>query len=235
MVHNTLQQAPGYDPNRLLDTVIDLLGLGNDAALSRALGIWASHLSSMRRHREPVGAGLLIRLHEETGLTVAQLRKLMGDRRKKFRARELRADERRDGLGAQAGQRAHRNRTVLGPTEQPSPIQRVTHTRRRPFPGDALYAITRQGRNPKGSACWKVQISRHGKTYAARFYDHAYPDAGLVLAAAQAFRDAVLALVPQRRTHANDVAALPETAVIKEIERDVRIRFGEHALTGKES
>ena len=39
----------------------------------------------IRHGHLPVGASLLIRMHEETNISIAELRKLMGDRRKKYR------------------------------------------------------------------------------------------------------------------------------------------------------
>lgn len=74
-----------YDPNRLLDALIEKLRLKNDAALSRALEVAPPVISKIRHGRLPVGASMLIRMHEETGLSIAELRQLMGDRRTKFR------------------------------------------------------------------------------------------------------------------------------------------------------
>jgi hypothetical protein len=53
-----------YNPNRLLDTLIENLRLKNDAALSRALEVAPPVISKIRHHRLPVGASLLIRMHE---------------------------------------------------------------------------------------------------------------------------------------------------------------------------
>lgn len=76
---------PPYDPNRLLDAVIERLHLKNDAALCRVLEIQPPVISKIRHGRLPVGASILIRLHEETGLHVRELRDLMGDRRGNYR------------------------------------------------------------------------------------------------------------------------------------------------------
>lgn len=76
---------PPYDPNRMLDAVIDRLNLKNDAALCRVLEIQPPIISKIRHGRLPVGASMLIRLHEETGLHVRELRNLMGDRRGNYR------------------------------------------------------------------------------------------------------------------------------------------------------
>jgi hypothetical protein len=74
-----------YNPNRLLDTLIENLRLKNDAALSRALEVAAPVISKIRHHRLPVGASLLIRMHEVSELSISDLRYLMGDRRNKYR------------------------------------------------------------------------------------------------------------------------------------------------------
>ena len=74
-----------YDPNHLLDTLIKKLGIKNDAALSRALEVAPPVISKIRHNRLPVGASLLIRMHEVSEISIRELRQLMGDRRAKFR------------------------------------------------------------------------------------------------------------------------------------------------------
>ncbi|WP_460837735.1 hypothetical protein [Noviherbaspirillum agri] len=74
-----------YDPNNLLDALIEKLNLKNDAALSRALEVAPPVISKIRHRRLPVGASLLIRMHEVSDLSIKELRTLMGDRRDKFR------------------------------------------------------------------------------------------------------------------------------------------------------
>src|SRR6478672_1757525 len=76
---------PGYDPNHLLDSMLEKLKLKNDAALSRALEVAPPVISKIRHRRLPVGASMLIRMHEVSNLSVKDLRILMGDRRDKFR------------------------------------------------------------------------------------------------------------------------------------------------------
>jgi hypothetical protein len=78
-------QKLDYNPGRLLDTLLSMLHLKNDAALSRALEVAPPVISKIRHLRLPVGASLLIRMHEVSDLTIAELRALMGDRRTKFR------------------------------------------------------------------------------------------------------------------------------------------------------
>lgn len=74
-----------YDPNNLLESLIERLNLKNDAALSRALEVAPPLISKIRHRRLPVGASLLIRMHEVSDLSIKDLRHLMGDRRTKFR------------------------------------------------------------------------------------------------------------------------------------------------------
>jgi hypothetical protein len=74
-----------YNPNRLLDDLMKRLNLKNDAALSRALEVAPPVISKIRHYRLAVGASLLIRMHEVSGLSIRDLRELMGDRRHKYR------------------------------------------------------------------------------------------------------------------------------------------------------
>lgn len=84
-VSKRLSDQVAYDPNNLLDSLIEKLNLKNDAALSRALEVAPPVISKIRHRRLPVGASLLIRMHEVSDLTIRELRVLMGDRRDKFR------------------------------------------------------------------------------------------------------------------------------------------------------
>ena len=74
-----------YDPNRLLDYLIDKMRTKNDAGLSRELGVAPPVISKIRHRRLPVGASMLIRMHEISDLSIRELRNLMGDRREKHR------------------------------------------------------------------------------------------------------------------------------------------------------
>src|SRR6476661_173967 len=82
--HPQTSQA-GYNPDNLLNAMLERLKLKNDAALSRALEVAPPVISKIRHRRLPVGASMLIRMHEVTNLSIAELRSLMGDRRNKFR------------------------------------------------------------------------------------------------------------------------------------------------------
>ena len=73
-----------YDPNNLMDALIKQLGIKNDAALSGRLEVAPPVISKIRHKILPVGPNLLIRIHEESGLSIREIRALMGDRRAKF-------------------------------------------------------------------------------------------------------------------------------------------------------
>ncbi|CAH0281144.1 hypothetical protein SRABI118_03782 [Massilia sp. Bi118] len=74
-----------YNPNRLLDTLLQNMRLKNDAALSRILELAPPIISKIRHQRLPVSASVLIRMHEVTELSIRDLRFLMGDRRERYR------------------------------------------------------------------------------------------------------------------------------------------------------
>lgn len=88
-----------YDPNHLLDMLIEKLNLKNDAALSRTLEVAPPVISKIRHRRLPVGASMLIRMHEVTDMSVAELRELLGDRRGKYRISALQGKP-KDGAAA---------------------------------------------------------------------------------------------------------------------------------------
>jgi plasmid maintenance system antidote protein VapI len=85
MKHENMAEQVNYNPDNLLASIIGKLNLKNDAALSRALEVAPPVISKIRHRRLPVGASLLIRMHEVTDLSIQELRALMGDRRNKFR------------------------------------------------------------------------------------------------------------------------------------------------------
>jgi hypothetical protein len=85
MTEHELIEQTSYDPNHLLDTLREKMKLKNDAALSRVLEVAPPVISKVRHRRLPVGASLLIRMHEVTGMSIRELRDLMGDRRTKYR------------------------------------------------------------------------------------------------------------------------------------------------------
>ncbi len=85
-----MDDIPQYNPNHLLDAILGKLQLRNDAALSRALEVAPPVISKIRHHKLQVGASILIRMHELTGMPIRDLRDLMGDRRAKYRMSPMR-------------------------------------------------------------------------------------------------------------------------------------------------
>ncbi len=78
-----------YNPVQLIEMVSDHLGVKNDAQLCRMLEVHPPLISKIRNKRLPVTAELLLTMHDATGLTITDLRFLMGDKRKYFRPIEL--------------------------------------------------------------------------------------------------------------------------------------------------
>jgi plasmid maintenance system antidote protein VapI len=74
-----------YDPDALFDAIIKQLNLRNDAGLSRILNVAPPVISKIRHRKLTIGASLLVRMNEVTGLSIKALRALMGDHRAKFR------------------------------------------------------------------------------------------------------------------------------------------------------
>jgi hypothetical protein len=69
--------SPTYNPNRVLDAIIEKLQLKNDAALSRALEVAPPVISKIRHNTLPIGATILIRMHEISDFSIRELRDLM--------------------------------------------------------------------------------------------------------------------------------------------------------------
>jgi hypothetical protein len=103
MAEHALAGQETYDPNRLLDTLREKMRLKNDAALSRALEVAPPVISKIRHKRLPVGASLLIRMHEVSDLSIRELRDLMGDRRNKYRASDTYGKKLPNEVGGDSG------------------------------------------------------------------------------------------------------------------------------------
>lgn len=80
-----MSHVRSYDPNHLLDAVMNKMKLSNDAALGRLLEIQAPVISKIRNNRIVLSSAVLLRIHEVTGLSVRTLQDMMGDRRLKYR------------------------------------------------------------------------------------------------------------------------------------------------------
>ena len=74
-----------YSPANLLDRVEAMLNLDGDAELARVLNVAPPALTHIRQCLAPVRASLLGSMAEATGLSITELRSVLGDRRGKFR------------------------------------------------------------------------------------------------------------------------------------------------------
>ncbi|MDQ1817616.1 hypothetical protein RBA41_30350 [Massilia sp. CCM 9210] len=78
MTNRRFPEAPTYDPNKVLDAIIERLQLKNDAALSRALEVAPPVISKIRHRTLPIGATILLRMHEISDFSIRELRAMMG-------------------------------------------------------------------------------------------------------------------------------------------------------------
>lgn len=69
-----------YNPSRLLDAMIDILRIKNDAALARTLKVSAPNLSKIRHGRIGLSPGVLIKMNEVSGVSIQQLKYLLGSK-----------------------------------------------------------------------------------------------------------------------------------------------------------
>lgn len=66
------------NPNHLLDLIIEKMGLKNDAALSRALGVAPPVISKIRHLVVPFGSTMVLRAHDVSGMPLNEIRSLLG-------------------------------------------------------------------------------------------------------------------------------------------------------------
>jgi hypothetical protein len=72
-----IPEGAEYDPNQVLDAIIHKLKLKNDAALSRLLEVAPPVISKIRHNTLPIGATILLRMHEVSDYSIRELRALM--------------------------------------------------------------------------------------------------------------------------------------------------------------
>ena len=73
-----------YQPGKLLDTIMAKMSLRTDSALARVLGVEPCVISKVRNDRMPIGASLLITMHDVTGMTTGDMREMMWLSRRMF-------------------------------------------------------------------------------------------------------------------------------------------------------
>lgn len=67
-----------YNPNGLVDEVINKLDLKSDAALARKFSVAPPVISKIRHHRLLVGATFMIKCHEIAGMSFPKIRSYVG-------------------------------------------------------------------------------------------------------------------------------------------------------------
>ncbi|WP_194722231.1 hypothetical protein [Noviherbaspirillum malthae] len=74
-----------YDPNRLLNALMERLGIAGDKELSQRLNVSAKVLQKIRTGELTISASMLLWMAECAQTTIEDLRSILGDRRKKLR------------------------------------------------------------------------------------------------------------------------------------------------------
>jgi hypothetical protein len=78
----TVLTTANYNPDNVLDAIIAKLKLKNDAALSRVLKVAPPVISKIRHRTLPIGATILLRMHDVSNFSIRELRALMASPRK---------------------------------------------------------------------------------------------------------------------------------------------------------
>lgn len=69
---------PSFNPAALLDALIVRMNLKRDADLAKRLQLDRPVISKLRNRRSSLTAGVLLRMHDVTGLSARELRKIAG-------------------------------------------------------------------------------------------------------------------------------------------------------------
>jgi plasmid maintenance system antidote protein VapI len=69
--------TPSNVSHALLDNLLNTQNLRNDAALSRFLEVNPPVVSKIRHGRMPVGASMIINIHEKTGMSIKDIKFLL--------------------------------------------------------------------------------------------------------------------------------------------------------------
>lgn len=83
-MENTIATSK-YDPNRLLNTLMERLSLPSDKELSQRLNISIKVLRKIRTGELIISASMLLWMAECAQTTIEELRSILGDRRRKLR------------------------------------------------------------------------------------------------------------------------------------------------------
>lgn len=70
-----------YQPMVVIDVVKKRLGAENDLQLGAMLEISKNTISKIRHRKMAIGAAMLLAMHETSGISIKELKHLMGDTR----------------------------------------------------------------------------------------------------------------------------------------------------------
>jgi DNA-binding transcriptional regulator YdaS (Cro superfamily) len=68
-----------FVPHTLFDEIIKCYKLKNDAALARMLKISPANISRFRYNRRPIGASLILAVHDATNWPIKRIKELLDD------------------------------------------------------------------------------------------------------------------------------------------------------------
>ena len=80
--HIAPSDTANIQPLVMLAHVKEQLGAKNDKELADMLGVARPTLSKLRHRKISVGAALLLAIHDTSGLSIKELKRLMGDTRR---------------------------------------------------------------------------------------------------------------------------------------------------------
>jgi hypothetical protein len=77
-IKNTISSPADCNHGAMLDALMENLNVTSDAALSRKLMVPPPVISKLRNNKIGVSAGLLVRIHDVTGLSINSVRAMLG-------------------------------------------------------------------------------------------------------------------------------------------------------------
>lgn len=70
-----------YAPEKLLDFAKRKLHADNDSQLAKILEVNQSVICKVRYHKQPLSSFLIVKIQEKSGMSLADVREVMGDKR----------------------------------------------------------------------------------------------------------------------------------------------------------
>lgn len=79
-MNDVTPEVAAYEPEKVLDFLINWLDARNDAGLSRMLEVAPPVVSKIRNRYTPLTDSMLIRMHEVSDVSIKDLKNMMGNR-----------------------------------------------------------------------------------------------------------------------------------------------------------